>query len=202
MRLFLVLFALGCSSPARAEPRPGDLVFQESRSAQSAIIREVTGSRWTHVGVVFERGGQLQVLEAVSPVRWTPFDRWRARGIGGDYTIRRPRRPLTPPELARLRRAGEGHLGRAYDTRFEWSDRRMYCSELAWKMYARALGIELVTPQRWSELELSPRAGSLARRRLGRLPPPGARVVTPAALLDSPYLVGPASADTRPASMR
>lgn len=73
MRSLLALLLLGCSSPALAEPAPGDLVFQQSRSQQSAIIGEVTGSRWTHVGVVFERRGRLWVLEAVSPVRWTRF---------------------------------------------------------------------------------------------------------------------------------
>lgn len=186
-----LLFLLGCSSTAQAEPAPGDLVFQESRSAQSAVIREVTDSRWTHVGVVFERRGALWVLEAVQPVRWTRFDRWRARGVDGDYLLRRPRRALTVSELRALRRAGERHLGGRYDARFEWSDRRMYCSELVWKMYERALDITLVAPARWSDLSLSPRAVALARRRLGRLPPPNARVVTPAALLDSPHLVEP-----------
>lgn len=77
----------------------------------------------------------------------------------------------------------------------------MYCSELVWKMYAGALGIELVTPSRWSDLDLGPRAIALARRRLGRPPRPGAKVVTPAALLASPYLFEPTS-ETRPASTR
>ena len=204
MRLLVALVVLGCASPAHAEPRPGDLVFQESRSAQSAIIAEVTGSRWTHVGVVFDRRGELWVLEAVQPVRWTRFDRWRDRGVDGDYVFRRPRRALSVVELRALRRAGERHLGRRYDARFEWSDRRMYCSELAWKMYERALGLELVAPSRWSELDLGPGAIALARRRLGRLPPPHARVVTPAALLDSAHLFDPeaSTSSTRPASTR
>src|SRR5690606_11723488 len=125
----------------------------------------------------------------VSPVRWTRFDRWRARGVGGRYVVRRPREPLSRAELRALRREGERHLGRPYDARFEWSDRRMYCSELVWKMYERALAVRLVEPQRWSELPLTPRALALARRRLGRAPPAHARVVTPAALLGSPALV-------------
>ena len=204
MRLLFALLLLGCASPAQAAPRPGDLVFHESRSAQSAIIAEVTGSRWTHVGVVFERRGELWVLEAVEPVRWTRFDRWRERGAGGDYEVRRPRRALSAADLRRLRRAGERHLGRRYDARFEWSDRRMYCSELAWKMYARALHIELVPPARWSDFDLGPAAIALARRRLGRLPAPDALVVTPRALLDSPHLFEPeaSTSSTAPASTR
>jgi len=180
----LALCLAGC---AAAPPvQSGDLVFQTSRSNQSEIIAEVTGSPWTHVGVVFERRGGPWVLEAVQPVRWTRFDRWRARGEGGRYTVRRLRRPLSARELRALRIEGERFLGRRYDARFEWSDRRMYCSELVWKMFARALRIELTEPQRWSDLSLSPRALALARRRLGR--PPRGVVVTPAALAGSERL--------------
>ena len=33
--------------------------------------------------------------------------------------------------------------GKHYDFWFEWSDERIYCSELVWKIYRRGLGIEL-----------------------------------------------------------
>jgi hypothetical protein len=179
-----MVLCIGCTAaPAVA---PGDLVFQTSRSSQSAIIAEVTRSPWTHVGVVFERRGQPWVLEAVEPVRWTRFDRWRERGEGGRYIVRRLPRPLTEDELRALRREGVRLLGRRYDARFEWSDRRMYCSELVWKIFERALDVRLTEPQRWSELPLSPRARALARRRLGRMP--RGIVVTPTALVDSPRL--------------
>jgi hypothetical protein len=189
MRFAAALFVLSCASPPPVQP--GDLVFHTSRSAQSAVIAEVTDSPWTHVGVVFERDGEPWVLEAVEPVRWTRFDAWRRRGEGGRYTVRRLREPLTEAQLARLRRAGERYLGRHYDARFEWSDRRLYCSELVWKMYARGLGIRLTEPERWRDLALGPRAEQLARRRLGRRPRPDGLLVTPAALARSPHLVDP-----------
>jgi hypothetical protein len=66
-----------------------------------------------------------------------------------------------------------------------------YCSELVWKMFERGLSVRLTEPQRWSELRLTPLARQLARRRLGRLPPPNGRVVTPAALFESPHLIEP-----------
>ncbi len=190
MRALSFLLLLGCSAP---EVHPGDLVFQTSRSRQSAVIREVTGSPWTHVGVAFERDGRLWVLEAVEPVRWTPFEAWRARGVSGRYLVRRPREPLDAEELRALRRAGERFLGRHYDARFEWGDRRIYCSELVWKMFDRGLHVRLTEPQRWRDLHLSRRARRLARRRLGHTPRPFGRVVTPAALIDSPALITPSS---------
>lgn len=188
---------------AHAQLRAGDLVFQTSRSAQGRVIREVTGSPWSHVGIVLPRhqelgdgepgdgelgDGELWVLEAVSPVRWTRLDRWRRRGVGGRVAVRRLRRALTEEEIAALRREGERLIGRPYDARFEWGDTRLYCSELVWLLYERALGEQLTTPERWRDLRLTPRARRLARRRLGRLPPPGGLVVTPAALARSPRL--------------
>lgn len=185
----LLLLTLLLPSVAGAQLRPGDLVFQTSRSRQSRVIRQVTGSPWTHVGVVLPRDGALWVLEAVSPVRWTPLEAWRRRGVGHRIIARRLPRALTPREIEALRREGERLLGRPYDARFEWGDARLYCSELVWMVYERALGERLSVPQRWRELRLGRRARRLARRRLGRLPPPDAVVVTPAALARSPRLV-------------
>ena len=47
-----------------------------------------------------------------------------------------------------MRQVGESFRGRPYDLTFEWSDERIYCSELVWKIYERALGIEIGPPQR------------------------------------------------------
>lgn len=88
-----------------------------------------------------------------------------------------------------MTREGERLLGRPYDARFEWGDARLYCSELVFLVFSRALGIALVEPQRWRDLELGPRARALARRRLGRLPPPDGEIVTPAALAETDALV-------------
>ncbi|GAB5540822.1 MAG: YiiX family permuted papain-like enzyme [Sandaracinaceae bacterium] len=187
--LGLLLTSVALPSRGHAQLRPGDLVFQTSRSRQSRVIRQVTGSPWTHVGVVLPREGELWVLEAVSPVRWTRLDAWRRRGVGGRVLARRLPRALTADEIDALRREGERLLGRPYDARFEWGDARLYCSELVWMIYERALGEALSVPQRWRELRLGRRARRLARRRLGRLPRPDAIVVTPAALAESPRLV-------------
>ena len=43
--------------------------------------------------------------------------------------------------------------GKPYDLYFEWSDERIYCSELVWKMYA-ALGVKLGTLQKLREFDL------------------------------------------------
>lgn len=192
MRCFVVLVScalLACTGASHPEVRAGDLVFHRSRSAQSRVIAEVTGSELTHVGIVLERDGALEVLEAGAPVQWTPLDAWIARGAEGRVEVRRLREPPTAAQLEALRREGERLVGRPYDARFEWGDRRVYCSELVHLVFERAMRVQLTTPQRWRDLPLSASARRLAARRLGRLPRPAERVVTPVALAESALLV-------------
>ncbi|MCB9599036.1 MAG: hypothetical protein H6720_01550 [Sandaracinus sp.] len=192
MRWLAFLFVLACSSPSSAEDvRAGDLVFHRSTSDQAAVIADVTGSELTHVGLVLPHDGELAVLEAVQPVKWTPLEAWIARGEGGRFEIRRPREPLSEEDVAALGREGQRYLGRRYDARFEWGPRRLYCSELVYLVYERALGRTLVEPQTFGELVLTDAARRLARRRLGRLPRSTERVVTPVALARSEALFTP-----------
>lgn len=124
----------------------GDLIFQTSTSAQSVAIQEATGSRWSHMGVIVYRDSKPYVLEAEAHVRFTPLAQWIARGKGGHYAVRRLRdhaRIDTDAAHAKLRETAGSMLGRPYDTTFEWSDQRLYCSELAWKLYQRSYGITL-----------------------------------------------------------
>jgi hypothetical protein len=194
--LLLALLLPGGPPPAPAPDalRDGDLVFQESRSSQSAAVALATGSRLTHMGVVLVDHGLPMVLEAVEPIRLTPFDTWRRRGVGGRVQVRRLADAdlrLTPEATARLRALGRSWLGRRYDPTFRWSDDRLYCSELAWKLYDRALGVRLGRLQRAGDLALgSPEVRRTIRERFGRDGlDPAEPVITPQAIFDDPGLV-------------
>src|SRR5687767_520532 len=104
-----------------AEVRPGDVVFHRSRTEQAEFIAIATRSPWTHVGIVFERGGELVVLEAGDPVGYTPFATWAARSADGRIGIRR-RAGLTPEVVDRLADHGSAWVGRRYDAAFAWTD--------------------------------------------------------------------------------
>ncbi len=207
--LVLLLAALAAgASPKPAPPpapasaatlglRDGDLVFQESRSSQAAAVAAATGSRRTHMGVVLLDAGRPLVLEAVEPVRLTPFDAWRARGAGGRVEIRRLReadRILVPSMLARLQALGRSWVGRSYDTTFRWDDDRLYCSELAWKRYDRVTGIQLGRLQKAGDLQLgNPAVRALLKARFGQAGAarfdPAETVVTPQAIFEDPRLI-------------
>jgi hypothetical protein len=146
---------LGPPAPAVAEAAPagsllslledGDVLLHRSMSAQSAALQAATGSPFTHVGLAFRREGGVQVLEAVQPVRWTPLEDWVRRGRDGTVVVLRLADvgPIAGAGAARLRSAGERFLGRPYDALFEWSDEKIYCSELVFKAYREAVGLEI-----------------------------------------------------------
>jgi uncharacterized protein YigE (DUF2233 family) len=140
---FLVVTERPPPAPGLAD---GDVVFQRSRSAQAAAIAAATGSAYTHVGMVRLVDGVPHVLEAVQPVRLTPFDAWAARGIDGHVAVRRHRyadQLWTPDALARLDALQARWLGRPYDSDFLPGDDALYCSELVRLAYLGATGLSL-----------------------------------------------------------
>lgn len=124
----------------------GDIIFQITDSFQSGAIQLATGSKYTHCGVLFNKDGAMQVYEAVKTVRWTPLDAWIARGVDGHYVLMRLKKDagrLDAGKLAAMKKAGEAMAGKPYDLLFQWSDDKLYCSELVWKIYERGAGISL-----------------------------------------------------------
>ena len=173
--------------------RDGDLTFQTSQSAQSRTIQLATHSAWSHCGIVYQDNGQWQVFEAVQPVKRTPLADWVARGQGGHFVTKRLRDAkavLTPAALARLKAAGQPRLGHNYDLYFGWSDERIYCSELIWKVYERGLGLRLGQLQQLRDFDLrNPAVQTKLRERYGRNLPLAETVVSPVSIFNSPELV-------------
>lgn len=191
--LSLILYALGCPAQGDYLPRDGDLVFQTSRSRQSRAIQLATGSPYSHMGIVHLRRGKPFVFEAVQPVRSTPLSAWIDRGEGGHVVVKRLREAdtlLTPAVRRKMWAVGESFAGRGYDRYFEWSDERLYCSELVWKIYARGAGIRLGERQRFAEVDRShPLVAARIRERFGDSPPLDEMVISPAAMFQAPELV-------------
>jgi len=183
----LVSLALGgCTSSANYEPRDGDIVFHTSRSAQSLAIQLATKSPYSHMGIVYLRDGKPFVFEAVQPVKLTPLDEWTARGERQQFVAKRLRDAasrLTAETLRKMRAAGEQLAGKDYDPYFEWSDERIYCSELVWKIFERGAGIELGARQTIADFDLShPAVQQKLRERYGDRVPLDEVVISPAAI--------------------
>lgn len=186
---FLAVTLAVMASAAVPAVREGDLVFQTSRSAQSLAIQRATDSPYSHMGIVLFRSGQPFVFEAVATVRYTPLHQWIARGEGGVCLVKRLRRPLDAGELTRLRRAARTFEGRSYDLTFEWSDRRLYCSELVWKLYKQAAHVELGSLQRLRDFRLEdPAVQAKLKERYGSRIPLDEPVISPSAMFNSELL--------------
>jgi hypothetical protein len=98
------------------------------------------------MGLIFLRDHNPYVFEAVATVRYTPLDRWIARGVGHYFVVKRLRNAdavLPAAGIEQLRKAAEQFSGRPYDLTFGWFDDRIYCSELVWKAYDRGVGVRI-----------------------------------------------------------
>lgn len=180
--LVVVGIAVSCRTRA-AEPslETGDVVFETSRSSQSAAIQWATRSRWSHVGIVEVADDGTFVIEAIGRVSRTPWPAWRRRAQrGGDLLVLRPRGLSDAQRTAAVERA-KAFLGRRYDPRFEWSDDRIYCSELVVKAYERGAGISLGRKERLADLHLAGIERAMERRWGGPVPK-DLVLVTPASI--------------------
>lgn len=188
------LFATTLSAAQGAEPplRDGDIIFHTSRSAQSVAIQRATRSRYSHMGMILYRDGKPFVFEAVSTVKFTPLAQWIARGDRGQYVVKRladADTRLDAGGAARLRAQATALAGRPYDLTFEWSDTRVYCSELVWKAYERAIGVRLGETQQLGDFDLRDTVvASKLRERYGTHVPLRETVISPQAMFDSPLL--------------
>jgi len=143
------------------------------------------------MGVIFFRSGRPYVLEASATVRYTPLDAWIARGKGGHYVVKRLRddSELNSDGIFKLRATAEQFLGRPYDLTFEWSDDRVYCSELVWKAYDRALHTDIGELQHLRDFNLDdPVVKAKMRQRYGDHVPVEESVISPSAMFRSPLL--------------
>ncbi len=178
---FLAL--LTCGDSLADQLRDGDIIFHTSRSAQSIAIQKATHSKYSHMGIVFIRDGNPYVYEAIKTVQYPPLKKWVARGDGGHYVIKRLRdadRVLTPQAVAKLWKVAAKLQGKPYDLTFEWSDSRIYCSELVWKIYDRGLGVAVGRLQKLRDFDLSdPIVKSKMKERYGKAIPMDETVISP-----------------------
>ena len=79
--------------------------------------------------------------------------------------------------------------GKNYDLTFEWSDNKIYCSELIWKVYQRATGIEIGKLQRLCDFDLTNEVvKNKMKERYGNKIPVNEIVISPEAIFESELL--------------
>ncbi len=170
------------------QPQDGDIIFHTCPSSQSEAIQIATKSPYSHVGVVHIRQGKPFVYEAISRVSLTPLKNWIARGNDKHFIVKRLKSGLSPQKETALRKAGKRFQGLPYDLLFEWSDNKMYCSELVWKIY-KSIGIELTPMRPMKDYRFDhPVVQKLLRARWGKNVDWDEPMVAPADLVNSDLL--------------
>ena len=179
--------------PEFNDVKDGDIIFHISKSPQSNAIQLATHAIYSHCGIIYILNGKPFVYEADGPVKLTALDKWIARGENAHYLIKRFKNAsviLTPSVIKKMILVGNDFLGKHYDFVFNWSDDQMYCSELVWKIYKKATGIEVGKLQKLKDFDLSDHTvqQKLAERFHKNLPL-NELVISPSSIVQSDLLM-------------
>jgi hypothetical protein len=167
----------------------GDMIFQTSQSQQCEAVRIATNSKFSHCGIVFMEKGKKYVFEAVQPVKYTPLKAWITHGKDNNFVVTRLKNAstiLNTQTLQQMKAYGKILNNKDYDLYFEWSDDKIYCSELIWKIYKKGAGIELCPLQKLKDFNLKDkRVQAILAERYGNKIPLEENVVAPSNLEQS-----------------
>ncbi|TDP00348.1 YiiX family permuted papain-like enzyme [Flavobacterium sp. 245] len=176
---------------ATSKLKDGDIIFQTSESKQCKAVRIATNSKFSHCGIIYDINGKWFVFEALQPVKLTPLEDWVKHGRDSKYVVKRLKNDsiLKPEVLQKMKEYSQQFDGKEYDAYFEWTDNRIYCSELVWKIYKNAAGIELSKLRELKEFNLeNPQVQKILKERYGNAIPLEEKVVAPSDLADSNLL--------------
>lgn len=189
----LLLTSLYAKSLNQSLLLEGDIIFQESLSEQATAIKLATKSRYTHVGIIFKYGNTYKVLEAIEPVKITDLNLFIQRGKNKHFVIKRikgAKEILTPERISQMKNYGSSLLGKHYDLYFEWSEDRIYCTELVWKMYDRFTGLKIGNLKTLKDFDISSnQVQSLMKKRYGKEIPYSEPVISPVDMINSTELI-------------
>ena len=190
MRIYLITFLLLLSFASCGQQyQDGDLIFQHSASTQSTAVQLATNSYYSHCGIIFNLEGKPYVFEALEPVGVRSLADWINSGEDQKYAVYRLKdKSLSAAQLNQMKVYLKAQLGKHYDLGFNWSEREMYCSELAFKAY-QATGIELCRPKALKDFNLeSPQVRRIMEQRYGSDIPYEEPMVAPGQLSESALL--------------
>lgn len=174
------------------QPQEGDILFQSLPHGELVdAIEGVTQSPWSHCGVLMRFDGKWEVVEAIGSVRRTPLAWWIMRGRSGRFAVYRetapPARPTGERFHAAMASALAPYMGRPYDYRYAPGNAEIYCSELVFKAYRDAFGLELGQWEEFSHLNWQPFEPFVRSLEGGELPLQR-RMITPVEITRSPLL--------------
>mgnify|MGYP001164772537 CR=1 FL=1 len=204
LKLFLVIFIILLTScgyeQGSIEPEydkdgnpifnEGDVVGHTSNADYLGLLRNITESPYTHVGILVKENGKIKVLEAVgSGVEINNFASFKSRGENGKFTVLRVK-PEFQDSLKEVMDIAKSFIGKDYDDRFEPDDNRIYCSELIYKAFKRGSDAKAGKMKSLSDVlgvqKYNPIVSAVIKRKFGGKPD-DILVVSPGSVMRSGY---------------
>lgn len=143
----------------------GDIIFIQSQTEQAVAIAEGTQSVWTHVGIVVKKAGAWHVAEAVGPLQINSLKSFIGRSKRNTYKVMRFKH--FTPKMVLMLYVNLYKYNQPYDIFFEFSDERIYCSELTYKVMKNVTGHPIGQLQKVGDLKLDgPYVKKLIEERL------------------------------------
>jgi uncharacterized protein YycO len=189
---FSIINTSKLSNSDLSEIHNADIIFQTSVSQQSQALQLATKSKYSHCGIIYKNGNDYFVFEAVQPVKLTPLSEWIDRGQNGHFVIKRLKNAaqvLNSKSIEIMKNEGAKFKNKNYDYTFEWNDDKIYCSELIWKIYKRAIGIEICKLEKLKDFDITNNeVKKKLKERYGKKIPLNETVISPAAIFNSNLL--------------
>jgi Permuted papain-like amidase enzyme, YaeF/YiiX, C92 family len=170
----------------------GDLVFIRVAAKPFLEVADATLSWTNHVGVVVDVSG-AEPLVAESTIPWsrtTGLSRFVARSQGGRFAVSRLSAELTAQQKQSVTQAAAKRSGVLYDTGFDLTSKRQFCSRFVREVLLEATGKavgEVETFERLLSRNPDTRLGFWRVWYFGSIPW-SRTTVTPASVLTSPEL--------------
>ena len=146
----------------------------------------------THVAIIFKINNEWYVQEAIQPVKYTKLAGFIKRGKNNHYVIKRIKKSdefLTDAKIAEMKSFGKIFLNKNYDIYFGWDNKRIYCTELVWKMYNHVLNIEVGKLEYLKDFDLSdPFVKKIMKSRYGHNIPYYKKVISPKSMFEAENL--------------
>jgi len=168
------------------EPKNGDIVFQSLPKVSDLVkaIEGVTGSPYSHCGVVVYKDGKWQVIEAIGNVHYTDLYTWIRRGRWSKFSAFRLDDKYQKG-IDKFIKSMEEFLGRPYDFRYRLDDEYIYCSELVYKGFKKATGEELGQLVKLKDLNWEPYTETIKKYEGSDTIPLDREIITPRDLAEA-----------------
>lgn len=178
--LLLYFFILPYIYYVQYEPESGDIVFQSLPNVSDLVkaIEGVTGSPYSHCGVVVYKDRKWQVIEAIGNVHYTDLYIWIRRGRWSKFSAFRLNDKYKK-EIDKFIESMEEFLGRPYDFRYRLDDEYIYCSELVYKGFKTATGEELGSLVELKDLNWEPYTETINKYEGSDTIPLDREIITP-----------------------